>query len=216
MKPEKKCQRHIKGREKPWLSKLMKERMKGENNPAKRPEVREKISIAQRGEKHHFYGKKRPEHSKRMQGKNNPFYGKGFVQSGKNNPFYGEKHDAETKKLMSKIRADFFRKNPRKHPNWILSHKERHGKGGISKPQRKLFNLLSKISDVELEYPIRTFESTRYADIALLPFRIDIEYDGDYWHNGRESEDIHRDEELLEVGWFTVRIDDGGETHFLR
>lgn len=44
----------------------------GENNPAKRPEVRAKISISMTGKNNPMYGKSRPEISERMLGENNP------------------------------------------------------------------------------------------------------------------------------------------------
>lgn len=53
--------------------------LKGDNNPAKRLEVRTKISIGRKGKcigkEHQFFGKKRPEHSMKMKGSNNPNYG---------------------------------------------------------------------------------------------------------------------------------------------
>lgn len=64
--------------------------MMGENNPAKRPEVRAKISAAL-AVSHAFTGKKRPEHSRKMSeqgrwaGENNPGFG-GAQQLGRDNP----------------------------------------------------------------------------------------------------------------------------------
>lgn len=88
----------------------------GDVSPMSNPKVAEKISQSQMGknnsfyghkhteeqkrkwsqerkgriglkkEKHPFYGKKRPEHSKKMSGKNNPNYGKGYKICGDNHP----------------------------------------------------------------------------------------------------------------------------------
>lgn len=44
----------------------------GANNPAKRPEVRAKISAAMMGKNNPMYGKSRPKTSARMMGENNP------------------------------------------------------------------------------------------------------------------------------------------------
>ena len=55
----------------------------GENNPM--------FGIT--GEQHHMFGKKRPEHSKKMSGENHPMYG----IKGENNPNFGSKRTKETK-----------------------------------------------------------------------------------------------------------------------
>lgn len=56
------------------------------------------------GENHHFFGKKRPEHSKRV--------------SGKMNPMFGEKHTEETRKKMSESTSG--ENNPNfKHGNTV-------------------------------------------------------------------------------------------------
>jgi len=69
--------------------KIMSENSKGDKNPAKRPEVRKKMSVAQKANPV-FLGKKRPDHSEIMKGSNNPAYGKsdhtyGLVAYGKAN-----------------------------------------------------------------------------------------------------------------------------------
>ena len=71
----------------------------GDLNPAKRPEVREKLRIASTGKRNHMYGKK---------GKDSPLYGnknakKGkkngmYGRTGKSNPFYGKTHSKEFKR----------------------------------------------------------------------------------------------------------------------
>lgn len=48
--------------------------IKGDKNPAKRPEVAKKISAALSGENHIYFGKKRPVHSKKMKGRGNSNY----------------------------------------------------------------------------------------------------------------------------------------------
>jgi len=76
-------------------------------------ETRKKIGDAKRGEKNHFFGKSRPEHSERMRGENNPMYGKTFSHSeetklkmsesrkGDRHPLYGKHHSEESKKKNS-------------------------------------------------------------------------------------------------------------------
>jgi hypothetical protein len=59
-----------------------------------------------REEKHHGYGKKRPEHSIRMQGENNPMYG----IIGTNNPLYGVKRENDVCDKIKNNRWDEQRK----------------------------------------------------------------------------------------------------------
>lgn len=59
-------------------------------------ESREKISEAQRGERHHYYGKHRDEETRRKISETL----KG-VGAGENNPFYGKKHSEETRRRIS-------------------------------------------------------------------------------------------------------------------
>ena len=44
-------------------------------------------------------------------GKNNPFFGKGYLMSGEKNHFYGKKHSEETKKLLSQQKQNSKRKS---------------------------------------------------------------------------------------------------------
>ena len=59
---------------------------------------------------------------------------------------------------------------------------------------------------VELEYPIRTNKSVRFADVGIPQFKLAFEYDGIYWHKDSKEKDLQRDIELKEVGWNTIRI----------
>ena len=106
---------------------------------SKCPENRRKNSEANSGEKNHMYGKKRPEFSKMISGKNHPMYGKRGVLS----PFYGRKRpdiagdkhftkrvevrDKISKSMTGKKKTESHKRNlmgPRpsismeKHPNW--------------------------------------------------------------------------------------------------
>lgn len=104
----------------------------GDNNPAKRPEVREKIAVSKLGkslsEEHRrkiseghsdVSGKKNPMYGKT--GENRPRYGKKNTTESRqkisekakerlkipeNNPFYGKKHTLETRHKMSINHAD--------------------------------------------------------------------------------------------------------------
>jgi len=66
--------------------------------PERYEEYCKKISERNKGKNHHFYGKKRPNHSKRMSGNNNPNYGK------KERPWLdGEANPAKRKSVREKI-----------------------------------------------------------------------------------------------------------------
>lgn len=86
-------------------------------NPSK--ETRKKISESRIGEKNPFYGKRHTEkeierRKKAMSGKNNPYFGKGYLQIGEKNPwfgkgylqtgenngFYGKHHSEKTREKM--------------------------------------------------------------------------------------------------------------------
>ena len=72
----------------------------------------------------------------------------------------------------------------------------------VSKPQKKLYEMVKSLySEVELEYEI----FNKSLDIALPKYKIDIEFDGAYWHDSRKDEDNKRDELLKSNGWHVLR-----------
>lgn len=79
----------------------------GENNPAKLPEVRAKMSKAKSGKNHPMYGKKHTQETRAKISK---------AQSGENNSMYDKKHTPEAKEKMSKARntTGYFRVSKRK------------------------------------------------------------------------------------------------------
>jgi hypothetical protein len=79
----------LSGRKQPWTTFRNKV-----DNPAKRPEVREKISKSRSkyvGEKHPMFGKKRPDVSERNR-----------LQTGDKNPMWGKKRPGEKKGLKAR------------------------------------------------------------------------------------------------------------------
>jgi very-short-patch-repair endonuclease len=113
----------------------------------------------------------------------------------------GKKRNLEFRKRMSDIKKQYYINNTEKHPNIKMRIK-----GTISKPQMELYLLIKqKYPEAELEYPIQTKYSIRFADIAIPSLKLDIEYDGLFWHTHPELDRL-RDEQLEEVGWKTLRI----------
>ena len=43
-------------------------------------------------------------------------------------------------------------------------------------------------------------------DIAIPDLRLVVEYDGAYWHRGREDNDRQRDQQLADAGWDVLRV----------
>lgn len=72
----------------------------------------------------------------------------------------------------------------------------------VSNLQLELFNIIKKeYPDTQLEYIIKS----RSLDIAIPSLKLDIEYDGEHWHKNKDK-DIKRDDELLNLGWKTIRV----------
>jgi very-short-patch-repair endonuclease len=74
-----------------------------------------------------------------------------------------------------------------------------------SKQQINIYNLLQNNGyNVELNYPMKYYN----LDIALFidDIKIDIEYDGYFWHKNKLSFDTRKDKYLLSHGWKVIRI----------
>jgi len=66
-------------------------------------------------------------------------------------------------------------------------------------------SLIDAANTIYAEYPIsRVNDHTFYADFALPYAKIDIEIDGEYWHD--KLRDCLRDQELRSLGWRVLRI----------
>lgn len=82
-----------------------------------------------------------------------------------------------------------------------------------SKPQLEVYNTFSKIFDftqVFCNYKIKKNNGGYYyLDVAIPLFKLDIEYDGVFWHRIRyntETEEKIRDAYLRSIGWNIIRI----------
>ena len=75
----------------------------------------------------------------------------------------------------------------------------------ISKPQLELFNLVKELyPETILEYQCLNY----FIDIVIPNLKIAIEYDGSYWHQGREEYDDKRQKEIENEGWKFLRYRD--------
>jgi len=73
-----------------------------------------------------------------------------------------------------------------------------------SKPQVELFHLVQEVCP----YPIMNYPClNKSIDIAIPKLSIAIEYDGSYWHQDQEADDI-RQKLLEEEGWIFLRYRD--------
>ena len=75
-----------------------------------------------------------------------------------------------------------------------------------SKPQVALFNLVKELySSAIINHPLK--EINRCLDIAIPELKLDIEFDGSYWHQNKEA-DIIREEQIRNLGWNIIRFVD--------
>lgn len=84
-------------------------------------------------------------------------------------------------------------------------------RGYISSQQDRLFLILKeKYGNIkfEIEYPLKRLNTNRkfYLDIAIPSLRIDIEYDGKFWHEKEKEKDNLRDKEIKKLGWEVIRV----------
>jgi len=79
----------------------------------------------------------------------------------------------------------------------------------VSSPQKKLFeNLLNYNSNLVLEHPIQKSPKGKYyLDIADVKSKINIEFDGKYWHKENYEKDKERDNYLKKLGWTVFRTE---------
>ncbi|MCK5176446.1 MAG: DUF559 domain-containing protein, partial [Candidatus Aenigmarchaeota archaeon] len=194
--------------------------MSGDKNPAKRPEVRKKISdykkefnpmfIEENRDKMAVSQKKRLESPEareelgkaiRQHNINNPGMQKEkYNEWIKNNPEEFNEKCTKQGVTMKKL----YKEHPEKHPNYILAKN-----GGISKPQKEMFDfILKEFPEAILNMPIKTKVSMRFGDVVLEKEKIIAEFDGKYWHQDTEEEDRSRDIELGNVGYNVLHVNE--------
>lgn len=83
----------------------------------------------------------------------------------------------------------------------------------VSKGQFALFEFVKKFyPDATLEYPVKvTSKKTIWLDIAVVSRKLNLEYDGQFWHqlDEQKQRDNSRDEFLRNQGWKIIRVKEG-------
>ena len=172
---------------KAWITRKERYGKLGVRDPEKFYEVRKRYFIGCRKGKKHS-----PEARQKMS----------LARKGKTyEEIYGKEMAERLRKMSSIRRSKFLRENP----EYIFKFLDASRRARISKPQKLLYELIKQIfPEAQMEYRIKTKNTFRFADIAIPSLKIDIEFDGEYWHD--KEYDRLRDLELQEVGWRTIRI----------
>ncbi len=188
----------------PWLGKKrpeVSERMKGENNPAKRPEVRKKLNK-----------KRKKSLSKRILSKELRFK----LGSGTRGKTYEEIHGLEKAKLLKKnISKRLKNRVPIKHSEKTkeklrkLAYK-RKPKYTNTKPELCLQNKLLE-NNIKFETHKKIYGRP---DIFIKP-NICVFVDGEYWHNypNLREIDIKVNKKLKKLGYVVLRFWDKSEIY---
>jgi very-short-patch-repair endonuclease len=99
-----------------------------------------------------------------------------------------------------------------KRSKWLRENNIRKHCVKVSKPQAMLYAIVKQdYSSAELEYEILMETGKRiYLDIAIPKQKINIEYDGMYWHKKNDPtirvKDVERDAYLKSKGWKVFRF----------
>ena len=212
--------RPLKTREKiRWIHKS-KGTFKGKKNPmygkTHTQEVKKKLSKFWKGKlignKNPFYGRK---HTKKFKEHLSRLRIEKGLAKGEKNPMFGKNHKKSTKLRISQIVRNFYYNHPEEHPIYIMAKnykKQKIKKGGyISKGQITIYNLIKNnfYKSAKLNYPIKGNNRVYYGDIVIPSKKLNIEYDGTYWHRNRKNLDKIRDEDIINHGWKVIRIYEG-------
>lgn len=181
-------------REKTYLDKY------GVNNPSSAPEIKiKKINT--------FMERYGVINSSQMDGFREKFERTSMEHYGVKHPFQSE----VVKKLSRQTNLEKYGyENPSKSPeiiNKIITSQKEHFSCKTSQVQIDLYKQILRLGyKSELNYA----ESSFLLDIALFvnDIKIDIEYDGWYWHRN-EQKDNARNSVLLKLGWKVIRIQSG-------
>jgi very-short-patch-repair endonuclease len=199
---------------------------RGDSNPAKKEEVREKISKNTKGVKHIKGGK---EISRKLCGCGTCGQyaepGRKFIQGhnskGDTNPRLKTKPEPKLCKcdcgVFAELGNDYIHGHNKGHQDcfhseetkevirqYTLKQLSNNFNNICSKPQFKLFNLVKEeYPNAMLNFPISYY----LVDVAIPERKIAIEYDGSYWHKDKEK-DLKCQQKIEAHGWSVIRYVD--------
>lgn len=175
------------------IKKKVNERMVGEKNPAKREEVREKI----REKSKEMW--KSEEHRREMSEKH----------KGEKNPMKKEENKRKLSKVFKgKSHPCFLSQSQReKLSNWMKNGHSAYMQKFIKNPSKEELKLREIVKELypDLESQHRVLNYS--LDIALLKYKVAIEFDGWYHFDCQHDIDYHkkRQQEVEKEGWKFIR-----------
>lgn len=125
---------------------------------------------------------------------------------------FGVVHPLKNKEILEKVKntniVRYGHSNPMQNPEISAKAKQtlyQNGTCPTSSQQIAIYEMLKENHyNVELNYPV----SNVNLDVAIFidKFKIDLEYDGSYWHQD-DQKDRKRDEFIKSEGWKVLRIE---------
>ncbi len=164
-------------------------------------EHKQKHSKAISGKNHHLFGKTRSKETiekivknhANMKGKNNHMYG--IKLTGNKNGMFGKKHSKETKKIISIIQKERWKKNREKFSKIVINNL----KIRPTKPEKLTKSLLRKLNLKSYRYigDRKVGVGGFYPDFINKNNNKIIEVYGDYWHTREQW--MERDKRRLKA-----------------
>ena len=178
----------------------------------------QELSKKMSGKNHPFYGKKRPEHAEILTGRKRPNHSKWMRENsprlgkfGKDSPCYGQKRSKEFCEDQSKKLKE---NNPNSIPEvqnaqsrYMLNGGAAYANSFVKNPSKPQIELFKLVKLLHPEAILNYPSLNRSIDIAIPDQMIAIEYDGSYWHQDQEA-DLKRQKELENIGWKFLRYED--------
>lgn len=121
---------------------------------------------------------------------------------------YEQIFDGDANKIAARKKAS---------SDWMKANNPRKFATRISRPQRFLFDLIKqKYPSAVMEHRLRIGNTCIFLDIAVPEIKLNVEYDGSYWHsmnnaNPARIKDVERDKFLTDSGWRIIRIAGNGK-----
>ena len=167
-------------------------------------EYRQKLSIAHKGQK--LTKAQRKKISDALKGRKLSKINKIRIGISNSIALKGVKHPLWRRKAFSKIRKKYLKEHPEKHPTMIILKNK-----GVTKGQKFLYKQIKKVfpeAVVKMDYRVkRSLTACPYfIDVAIPQYLLGFEYDGKFWHKGREKYEKERDANLKMIGWNILRI----------